>query len=35
MRGQASHRHLTSHSEVIEMTRRGGVVEGGVFCALP
>ena len=35
MRGQASHRYTTSHSEVRELTQRGWMVEGNVFCAIP
>ena len=35
MGGQASHRYVTSHSEVREMTQRGWIVEGNVFCAIP
>jgi predicted dienelactone hydrolase len=33
--GQASHRYTTSHSEVRELTQRGWLVEGNVFCAIP
>ena len=32
---QASHRFVTSHSEVREMVQRGWMVEGNVFCAVP
>jgi len=35
MGGQASHRFVTSHSEVREMVQRGWMVEGNVFCAIP
>jgi len=35
MGGQASHRFVTSHSEVREMVQRGWMVEGVVFCAIP
>ena len=35
MGGQASHRWVTSHSEVREMVQRGWLVEGNVFCAIP
>lgn len=35
MGGQASHRYVTSHSEVRELTQRGWIVEGNVFCAIP
>jgi uncharacterized membrane protein YedE/YeeE len=35
MGGQASHRFVTSHSEVREMVQRGWMVEGTVFCAIP
>jgi hypothetical protein len=35
MGGQASHRFVTSHSEVREMVQRGWLVEGNVFCAIP
>ncbi len=35
MDGQASHRYVTSHSEVRELTQRGWIVEGNVFCAIP
>jgi hypothetical protein len=35
MRGEAHYRDLTSHIEVIEMTQRGWMVEGNVFCVLP
>jgi len=35
MGGQASHRFVTSHSEVRELTQRGWIVEGNVFCAIP
>ncbi len=35
MDGQASHRFVTSHSEVREMVQRGWMVEGNVFCAIP
>jgi len=35
MGGQASHRFVTSHSEVREMVERGWMVEGVVFCAIP
>ena len=33
--GQASHRYLTSHSEIGEMLLEGWGIEGVVFCALP
>ena len=35
MGGQASHRFVTSHSEVREMVQRGWLIEGNVFCAIP
>jgi len=35
MGGQASHRFVTSHSEVREMVQRGWLIEGNVFCAVP
>jgi predicted dienelactone hydrolase len=35
MGGQASHRFVTSHSEVRETVQRGWMVEGVVFCAIP
>ncbi len=35
MGGQASHRFVTSHSEVREMVQRGWMVEGVVFCGIP
>jgi dienelactone hydrolase len=35
MGGQASHRFVTSHSEVREMVQRGWMIEGVVFCAIP
>jgi predicted dienelactone hydrolase len=35
MDGQASHRFVTSHSEVRELVQRGWMVEGVVFCAIP
>jgi predicted dienelactone hydrolase len=35
MRGQASHRYVTSHSETANMVQQGWVVEGAVFCAVP
>jgi predicted dienelactone hydrolase len=35
MGGQASHRFITSHSEVREMVQRGWLIEGNVFCAIP
>jgi predicted dienelactone hydrolase len=35
MGGQASHRFVTSHSEVRELVQRGWMVEGVVFCAVP
>ena len=35
MGGQASHRFVTSHSEMREMVQRGWLVEGVVFCAVP
>ena len=35
MGGQASHRFVTSHSEVREMVQRGWMVEGVVFCSIP
>jgi hypothetical protein len=35
MGGQASHRFVTSHSEVRELVQRGWMVEGNVFCAIP
>ena len=35
MGGQASHRFVTSHSEVREMVQRGWLIEGVVFCAVP
>ena len=35
MGGQASHRYVTSHSEVRLLTNRGWLVEGNVFCAIP
>lgn len=35
MGGQASHRYVTSRSEVRVMTARGWLVEGNVFCAIP
>jgi predicted dienelactone hydrolase len=35
MGGQASHRYVTSRSEVRVMTSRGWIVEGNVFCAIP
>jgi predicted dienelactone hydrolase len=35
MGGQASHRFVTSRSEVREMVQRGWLVEGVVFCAVP
>ena len=35
MGGQASHRFVTSRSEVREMVQRGWLVEGNVFCAIP
>jgi hypothetical protein len=33
--GQASHRYLTSHSEIAAMLLEGWIVEGTVFCSLP
>jgi serine protease len=33
--GQASHRFVASHSEIRELTQRGWIVEGNVFCATP
>lgn len=33
--GQASHRYLTSHSEIGEMLLEGWIIEGPVFCSLP
>jgi len=33
--GEASHRYLTSHSEVAVMLGQGWIVEGPVFCSLP
>ena len=33
--GQANHRFLTSHSEVIAMLAAGWIREGAVFCSLP
>jgi serine protease len=35
MDGQASHRYLTSHSEIGDTVGAGWLVEGPVFCALP
>ncbi len=35
MGGQASHRYVTSRSEVRAMVNRGWLVEGNVFCAIP
>jgi hypothetical protein len=35
MDGQASHRFVTSHSEVREMTQRGWIDEGTRFCGIP
>lgn len=35
MGGQASHRFVTSHSEIREMVQRGWLVEGVVFCGVP
>jgi hypothetical protein len=35
MGGQASHRFVTSHSEVREMTQRGWIDEGTRFCGIP
>lgn len=35
MGGQASHRYITSRSEVRVMIQRGWLVEGNVFCAIP
>lgn len=33
--GEASHRYLTSHSEIGEMLLEGWIIEGPVFCSLP
>ena len=33
--GQASHRYLTSHSEIGSMLLQGWLIEGPVFCSLP
>lgn len=35
MGGQASHRYLTSHSEIGDMIGRGWLLEGPVFCTPP
>ena len=35
MRGQASHRFITSHSVTAAMATAGWIVEGTVFCAMP
>jgi dienelactone hydrolase len=35
MGGQANHRYLTSHSEIGDMTGRGWLLEGPVFCTPP
>ena len=35
MGGQASHRFLTSHSEMAAMLGGGWMIEGAVFCAIP
>jgi hypothetical protein len=33
--GQASHRYLTSHSQIGDMLGEGWIVEQPVFCAIP
>lgn len=33
--GEVSHRYVTSHSEVRELTQRNWIAEGFVFCAIP
>ena len=33
--GEANHRFLTSHSEILAMVAQGWIREGAVFCALP